>query len=111
MNDLTPAMVSARLANLSRELQNKVGEIPALQREANETGAAYKSAHAKAYLQAEGTIDERKAIAYLETEYLLIKWESAKAVLSAARDSIRLLKDQIKIGQSIGSIVKMEWHS
>lgn len=111
MTDYTPATVVATLSQIARQIDDKAAEIAELDRQAVETRQNYKRAYARAFLAADGAMDVRRYQAEEQTADLALEAELAEQVLRAGREALRVLRDRLEVGRSVGSIMKMEWGS
>ena len=111
MSDYTPASVVATLSLIARQIDEKAAEISDLDRAAVEARQSYKKAYARAFLTADGAMDVRRYRAEEDTADLALAAELAEQVLRAGREALRVLRDRLEVGRSVGSIMKMEWGS
>lgn len=111
MSDYTPASVVATLSLIARQIDEKAAEISDLDRAAVGARQAYKKAYARAFLTADGAMDVRRYRAEEDTADLSLAAELAEQVLRAGREALRVLRDRLEVGRSVGSIMKMEWAS
>lgn len=107
--DLTPASIVGTLSQIGRELDAKSGEVADLDETHVRARAAYKSAFARAFIGAQGSNDVRRYTAEIETEDLLLAAELSEQVLRASRESLRVLRDRLEIGRSLGAVMRLEW--
>jgi hypothetical protein len=108
---LTPASMIATLSGIGQKLEDKSDEVADLDLAYVQLKGAYKSAYARAFLNATGSNDVRKYIAETETEGLALEAELAEQVLRAARESLRVLRDRLEIGRSLGALLRTEWNA
>lgn len=93
---LSSIQIEEEVWRISERLDHQVGEIAKRARAAAEADVAYKLAHAKAVLVAEGaTVGERDAKALLECADEYHAHRGADAVLLAAQEAGRSLRAQI----------------
>lgn len=111
MTDYTPSSVVAALSLIARQIDEKAAEIAVLDAQAVEARQAYKKAYARAFLSSDGAMDVRRYRAEEDTADLSLSAELAEQVLRAGRESLRVLRDRLEVGRSVGSIMKMEWAS
>lgn len=111
MSDYTPASVVATLSLIARQIDEKAAEIAVLDAQAVEARQGYKKAYARAFLSSEGAMDVRRYRAEEDTADLALAAELAEQVLRAGREALRVLRDRLEVGRSVGSIMKMEWAS
>jgi len=106
---LTPAAIVHTLSQIGRELDIKADEVADLDEAHVRLNAAYKTAFARAFMGAQGSVDARKYTAELETEDLALEVALAEQVLRAGRESIKVLRDRLEIGRSLGAVMRLEW--
>ena len=111
MSDYTPSTVVAALSLIARQIDEKAAEIAVLDAQAVEARQAYKKAYARAFLTSDGAMDVRRYRAEEDTADLSLAAELAEQVLRAGREALRVLRDRLEVGRSVGSIMKMEWAS
>ena len=93
---LSDVEISAEIRRVSERLDWQVGEIAKRARAAAEAEVAYKVAHARAILTAQGsTVGEREARALLACGAEYGAYKGAEAVLLAAQEAGRSLRAQI----------------
>lgn len=107
--ELTPASIVAALSQIGRDLDGKADEVAALDEKHVRLRAAYKSLFAREFIDAPGSNDVRRYTAEIATADALLDAELAEQVLRASREALRVLRDRLEIGRSLGSIMKMEW--
>lgn len=111
MTEYTPASVVATLSSIARQIDEKAAEIAVLDAAAVEARQAYRKAYARAFLSSDGAMDVRRYKAEEDTADLSLAAELADQVLRAGREALRVLRDRLEVGRSVGSIMKMEWAS
>lgn len=109
MNDMTPATIVATLSNISKEIEKKASEIEFLDAKATKEKANYRIEYARAFLNAEGSMDIRRYYADSVTQDAFFSMEMADQVLRSAREAMRVLRDRLEIGRSLSAIMRMEW--
>jgi stage V sporulation protein SpoVS len=109
--DYTPASVVAALSAIAKQIDEKAAEIADLDRAAVLERQAFKKAYARAFLSSDGAMDVRRYKAEEDTADLALSAELAEQVLRAGREALRVLRDRLEVGRSVGSILKMEWAS
>jgi hypothetical protein len=110
MGDFTPASVVATLSRIAREIDEKAAEIAVLDAQAVEARQAYKKAYARAFLSSDGAMDVRRYRAEEDTADLALSAELAEQVLRAGREALRVLRDRLDVGRSIGAVLRLEWN-
>lgn len=107
--NLTPLTIVNTLSQIGRDLDAKSAEVAALDEKHVRLKAAFKSAFAREFLTADGSNDVRRYTAELATADALLEMELAEQVLRAARESLRVLRDRLEIGRSLGAVMRLEW--
>ena len=106
---MTPAEIMRTLSTISREIDDLTVELTKLDEEAVRARQAYKVAHAKQFLTAEGSMDIRKNTAELAVADLQLASELADQQHRAAVTQLRALRDRLEVGRSLGALVRLEW--
>lgn len=109
MTDLTPLSIVQTLSQIGRELDAKAAEVETLDREWVTAKARYKREFARAFLNASGAVDVRRYTAEQDTAELFLEVELAEQVLRAAKEALRVLRDRLEIGRSLGAVMRLEW--
>jgi hypothetical protein len=111
MSDLPPQMVIARLAEIDADLQSRQNEYEKAARDFARQTRELELHKAKAFMQAEGPVEQRKQEAILamsapapgedmaSTPYALLK--DAEARYEGCKVAVRVLETRASIGQSI----------
>lgn len=105
----TQLEIVKRLSELSRMLDAATAEIAELDEAAVRAKAAYESAHARAFLSAEGSVDARKMQATLLSADLWLQMEMAQALHRACRERIRTIGVQIEVGRSMSAATRSQF--
>jgi hypothetical protein len=105
---LTADSVGAQLARLGQELDQLVEVLGAQELKAIHVKAAAQRKEAKAYLGAEGPVEERKREAYLYAADALESAEVEEAVVRHVKSQIRAVEARIDIGRTLGATVRAE---
>lgn len=108
---LSPASLIATLSGIGRDLDEKSDEIAKLDEAYVRMRVEYKRTFARTFMSTTGSMDVRKYTAELETADLLLEAELAEQVLRAGRESLRVLRDRLEIGRSLGALLRTEWNS
>ncbi len=109
MTDLTPLTVVQTLSQIGKDLDEKADEVEVLDEAWVRLKAAYKRAYARAFIDSTGAVDVRRYTAELETADMNLEVELAEQVLRAAKEALRVLRDRLEIGRSLGAVLRMEW--
>ena len=96
-----------RLAELSRLLDKATQEIAELDEAAVRAKQAHEVASARAYLNAEGAVDTRKAIVKVAEQTL--QRELAEAKHRACRERIRTIGVQIDVGRTMSAATRNQF--
>jgi len=110
VTEYTPASVVATLSSIARQIDEKAAEIAVLDAQAVEARQAYKKAYARAFLVSHGAMDVRRYTAEEDTADLSLAAELADQVLRAGREALRVLRDRLEVGRSVGAILRLEWN-
>ena len=111
MADLTPAAIVHTLSTIGRELDAKADEVEALDAAHVALKAEYRREFARAFLTAVGSNDVRRYTAEDATAELYARMEGAEQVLRAGKEALRVLRDRLEIGRSLGAVMRLEWGS
>ena len=104
---ITPTEVEAELVRLADRLEHKSDELAGLLEAAAKADVAFRLAHARALLRADGdTVAEREAEATLAVEAELRERKTTEAVADACREAVRSLRDQLSAVQSVNANVR-----
>lgn len=97
------------LSKIGRELDDLSHEIARLDRACVLARSEYRKAYARRYLNLEGSVETRKQQSTLDAEAELLEAEIADQLHRAARERIRVLRDRLEIGRSIGAARRSEF--
>lgn len=108
---MTPEMqkVVEQLSACSRELDHLSVVVADLDYAAVVADAAHEVAHSRAFLSAEGPIEERKQKAVLECAELKLEKEVAAQKVRACNARIRALRDRLEVGRSLNAAVRSQF--
>lgn len=109
MPDLTPAAIVGTLTSIGREIDAMPAVIEALDEAEVRAKAVYDFAYRKAFLTAEGAMDLRKVQAEDTASEPRLEYELAGVRLRAAKEQLRVLRDRLEIGRSLGAVMRLEW--
>ncbi len=109
VSDLTPAQIIATLTTISKDIDDATDEISKLDEQAVRCRAKYKTAYAKAFLNADGSMDIRRYTAELQTAESHLESELADQKHRASVSAIKALRDRLEVGRSLGPLVRLEW--
>lgn len=105
---LTPNDVVLQLAALARELDVTVDQLKAAEVEAVDKRHGADLATSKAFLSADGSVDQRKHTAFVATERLAHNAELAEAVVRHLRRRISAIGTRIDVGRSCNAALRSE---
>lgn len=106
---MNPQDIVKRLSALSRMLDAATAEIAQLDEDAVRAKARHQVAYARAFLNAEGSVDVRKQEAILAVKGDYLDMEIADQKVRACRERIRTLRDQLDVGRSLNAASRAEW--
>ena len=106
--DLTPNEVVSGLLNLSRELSDLATGLDKLERDAVEAREDFTLAYSTAYLKADGTVEERKHRAVMQTSDERIKADLAEALVRGRKRQLDTIKVRIDVGRSAAAALRAE---
>lgn len=106
--ELSPVQIVQTLTGIGRALDEKADEVEQLDAAWVTAKGDYRRAYAKAFLTAEGSMDIRRYTAELQTDTEFLAVETAEQVLRAGKESLRVLRDRLEIGRSLGALVRAE---
>lgn len=106
MSELAQTYVS--LAELSRELAPAVNRLRELDEIRVHASADYKSAFAKAYREAVGSVEDRKQQAWLKCDGLWRTQELAESAVKMQQAHIKALHTRVDVGRSVFSAQRAE---
>jgi len=98
-----------RLGELSRMLEAATSEYAELDEAAVRAKAAAEFAADRAFLGGEGSIEQRKAEARVETYRVRLDAELATAMVRHCQERIRTLRSQIEVGRSLNAALRSEF--
>ncbi|GAB3041982.1 hypothetical protein [Sediminivirga luteola] len=98
-----------QLQDIGRRLDQLQSDIAGLDKKAINARIAFKRAYTRAFLEASGAVELRKQLAADASYDLELAAELAEAEVRAARETIRVLRDRLEIGRSLGAAVRSEW--
>lgn len=100
--------IEAEAIDTSRALTLAIGELRDASVRHARADDAYRCAHAKALLEAEGTVDSRKAQADLATSGERLEARISEGLKIAALEAVRSLRTQLSAWQSLMSAHRAE---
>jgi hypothetical protein len=109
MGDLTPAVIVSTLGAIGKEIDTMPNLIESLDEAEIRAKAVYDHTFRKAFLTATGAMDLRKVIAEDEASEQRLEYELAGVRLRAAKEQLRVLRDRLEIGRSLGAVMRLEW--
>ena len=105
---MDPAAVK-RLAELSRLLDHATSDYAVADEQSVQAKQAYEVARARAFLTAEGPVNQREAQALLDVADLRLGSEMAQAKVRAVQERIRTIRVQVDVGRSLIAAQRTEW--
>jgi hypothetical protein len=104
----SPSDIAAWLAQLTRQLDAKIGEYAQLSDEAATAHRDAEVAFARAFLNAEGAMDARRQVAVLEAADKRFGADIAERKVAACKEAIRALHLKIDVGRTASANVRAE---
>jgi hypothetical protein len=96
------------LVRLNNELRDLTAKLQEWERKAAEAKVTYAKDYALAYLQSEGTVDERKCLAVQATAVQLVRKEHAISEVKCYRAEISAQRLVIDSARSAGALLRAE---
>ncbi len=105
---LTANGVAANLAALARDLDACVRTLDTADRDAVTKREDYTLGLSRAFLSAEGAMEQRKHEAITRTHAERLAAETADAIVRGLRRQVDTLKVRIDVGRSVGTAIRAE---
>lgn len=106
--DLTPAEIARVMVAIQRMRRDKIEEIKKLQTDVAEAVKIATIVRAQEFMDAEGPQQQRDQASRLAAAGAVFAADALKAELDAAKESLRLLKDDWDTCRSIGATQRAE---
>ncbi len=106
---LTPNEASSKLIAASNTLWSLIGDLDELERAHLKAKRVYEVAFAHAFKAAEGSVDQRKYTATIETEYERELMDTAYADHRRLLEQVRWTRSAMDAWRTISSSVRAEW--
>lgn len=106
---MTPSQIALALAALSRALQQLTDDLEPLEKAAVEAREAQILAHAKTFLDQDGTVEDRKQRTIYLTHDVRLTAELAETMVKMHEQQINTLKKRMDIARSAAALVRAEW--
>ena len=104
----TATEVALNLARLARDLDQTVNALQSADLEATKSRALSDLEFSRAFIAAQGSVDQRKHLATVETHRQRLEADVHDAVVRHLRRRIDALKVRIDVGRSYGAAVRAE---
>ncbi len=105
---LTPHGIAVDLVQLSHDLDDLVAEYRQLGEEAANAKRDAEVTYAKAYMTAEGTVEERRQAAIEAAGEARYKADLAERRVAACREAIRAMHARIDVGRTLSATTRDE---
>jgi cell division septum initiation protein DivIVA len=105
---MTPNAIAQNLITLGRELNTLVGHFRDLELAAAEAKREAEVSYARAYMGAEGSIEDRKQAAIAETSDKRFMTDLADREVAACKEAIKALHVRIEIGRTLSATTRDE---
>lgn len=99
----------AKLADLSRELDEVVVEYDTFERESAQSDSEYEMAYARTFLALDGSMEIRKQQALLDTWQERLDKEMAEAQVRVCKQRINKLHAQLEVHRSINAAQRTQF--
>lgn len=106
---LTPNEASSKLIAASNTLWSLIGDLDELERAHLKAKRVYEVAFAHAFKTAEGSVDQRKYAATIETEYERELMDTAYADHRKLLEQVRWTRSAMDAWRTISASVRDEW--
>lgn len=100
--------IALHLARLARDLDDTVRQLETADRDAVQKRAAFDLAYSRAFVGAEGAVDQRKHLAVIATERVRMDADVADALVRHLRRRIDAIKTRIDVGRSYSAAIRAE---
>lgn len=101
--------VIKRLAEVSRMLDAATDELAVLDEQAVEAKQVFEVGYARAFIEAEGSVDMRKHLATVRTASERLAFELAYAKHRACKERINTLRNQLSTGQTVSAALRHQF--
>lgn len=108
---MTPADVSAQLAELSREMDATRIDLARLDDEMVRAKLAFDVAYARAWLGSEGSVEARKQMAILDCETARLTADIAATKHRACQEQLRSIRSRLDVGRTLSAAIRTEYAS
>ena len=105
----TQIQVVKRLSALSRMLDQATEDIARADEEGVRAKQAFEVAYARAFLNAEGPVDQRKHEATIRTQAERLEYEISFQKHRAVRERINTIRAQLSIGQTLSAAIRSQF--
>jgi hypothetical protein len=105
---LTPVEAGRVLWQIGQDIDAETNELIRLRKELPALLRARRLAHARAFLEAEGSIETRKQLAEIATADVKFEVDVLEQKMESCKDKLKALRDRSEIGRAINSNLKEE---
>jgi hypothetical protein len=105
---ITANDVAANLAQLARDLDACVRTLDAADRDSVNKRETYTLALSRAFLSAEGSVEQRKHEAITRTHAERLAAETADAIVRGLRRQVDTIRLRVDVGRSLGAAIRAE---
>lgn len=109
MEIITPGQIVEELQRLSREMDKGSGALYDAECRLADAEAHYDKQYSLAYLNSQGNIPDRQAVAKLQTNDDRLKADLARAEFNRVKQKMKMLSDQATMTAVMGRHVEMVW--
>ncbi len=101
--------VIKRLSEVSRMLDAATDELAQLDEAAVRAKQAFEVGYARAFIEAEGSVDLRKHVATVKTAGERLEYELAYAQHRACKERMNTLRNQLSTGQTVSAALRHQF--
>lgn len=105
----TQIEVVKRLSALSRMLEQATDDIAQADEDGVRAKQAFEVAYARAFLNAEGSVDQRKHEATIRTQAERLEYEISFQKHRAVKERINTIRAQLSIGQTLSAAIRSQF--
>jgi hypothetical protein len=104
----TPMQLINELNMLSDDLDHATEDMINADYHATDAEQKYRMAYAKAFLEAQGTVQQKEQITVIATSTERYDMEIAKQILRASKANVDSIKSRIEVSRSLSALTRSE---
>ncbi|MFI6296777.1 hypothetical protein ACIBEJ_34670 [Nonomuraea sp. NPDC050790] len=105
---LTPSQIAQGLIDLTRDLDALVKEFKSLGANAAKAKRSAETAYARAYMESEGPVEERKQSALLKASDERFQADLAEREVAGCKEALRAIHARIEVGRTLSATTRDE---